>query len=624
MANERCIAALGVISVVLTACSGEEAGLSQPANGIDPSGSASGSGSGSGFGNAPGGGGSVVAPGFGGSPAAGGASNMVAGVGTAGSGGASSIPAEGAAGAGGADGSPPVSSDCTPGIPATSQIPRLSRRQYDAVIRDLLDITVLASDGNNPPSAGLYADFDGPMNVDAWRLYQETAAKISAEVMAGPSRSLFIDCDPAVTGCLTETIQTFGQKAFRRPLTPEEVARFELLSQTTPPGTPEEVAETTLYAFLVSPSFLQITELSSEEEGDAIKLSPYEVAARLSFVLWGSLPDDTLRVAADMGELATKDQILAQAERMIGVRDKTAPLVSAYHRTYLDMDNDGSHWWKVSHDTTKFPHYSDALVPALRLELDRFFEELTFAGGSFADLFLSNVGFVNEDTAAIYGLDPASYGEELTQVELDLAQRPGFLTRAGFLSSFSHFDSTSPILRGAYITINVIGINPGEPDPEFFLTPPPPGPHYTERAYVEALTSQDACTSCHTPFINPPGFVLENYDATGKWQTVDPRSADDPTLGAIDSTATVTFSADNVKEISSPRELMEEISKTPLAKRLYAQEWVSFTTGRQPNPNDTCTVDLIDMKLSQGGYTILDLLADLTQTDSFRLRVREN
>jgi hypothetical protein len=155
------------------------------------------------------------------------------------------------------------------------------------------------------------------------------------------------------------------------------------------------------------------------------------------------------------------------------------------------------------------------------------------------------------------------------------------------------------------------------------LTPPPPGPHYTQRAYVEALTSQPACTGCHTPFINPPGFVLENYDATGKWQTVDPRSNGDATLGAIDSTATVSFSAGNVKPITSPRQMMEEISKTPLAKRIYAEKSVSFAMGRLPNPNDACIVEAVDLKLSQAGYTILNLLEDLTQTDSFSLRVRE-
>jgi hypothetical protein len=578
----------------------------------------------SGGGEAPGTGGSSHA----GSGHSGGTSGLGSGGTTsAGAGGTPSAggsPTGGTAGspAGGSAGSPPGSTSCVPGIPATSQIPRLLRRQYDAVVRDLLGVTTLA-DGK-PPSAGLYADFDGPTNVDSWRLYQEVAAKIAAEVLAGANRSNFIACDPAAAGCLTETIKTFGRKAFRRPLLEAEVARFERLGDTTPKGTPEEIAETTLTGFLISPSFLQHTELATEAEAGAIKLSPHEVAARLSFTLWASVPDDILNAAADKGELATKEQILAQALRMVAVRDKTAPLVAAYHRAYLEMDNQDSHWWKSSHDTAKFPHYSDAAVPGLQAELDRFFEEVAFGGGSFKDLFLSNVGYVNKDTAAIYGLDPAAYDTALTQVDLDPEQRPGFLTRAGFLSSFSHFDATSPILRGAFITVNILGVNPGEPDPAFFLTPPPEGPHYTERAYVEALTSQPACRGCHVPFINPPGFVLENYDSIGKWQTVDPRSNGDTTLGAINATAEVTFSMDNVKAISTPRELMEEIAKTPLARRIYVEKAVAFARGRLPNPNDACTVELIDMKLSQDGYSMLDLLADLTQADSFRLRVRGN
>jgi hypothetical protein len=560
-----------------------------------------------------------------GPPQAGSGNN--AGSATAGAGGSASPGTGGAGGsAGGTGGSSTGGSStsaCVPGIPPTSQIPRLSQRRYDAVVRDLLGVTALSSTGK-PPSAGLYADFDGPMNVDAWRLYYEVAEKVAAEVMQGANRSRFIGCDPAVTGCLTDTIRSFGRKAFRRPLTDAEVARLATLSQTTPPGTPEEVAEATLHAFLVSPSFLQLTELATETEGSAIKLSPYEVAARLSFLIWGSVPDELLNEAADSGALATREQILAQAERMILVRDKTAPLVAAYHREYLDMNNEDSHWWKTSHDKTRFPQYSDAAVPALQAELDRFFEELAFAGGSFKELFLSSVAYVNADTAAIYGLDPAAYGAALTRVELDPAERPGFLTRAGFLSSFSHFDATSPILRGAFITVNILGVNPGAPDPDFFLTPAPEGTFYTERAYVEALSSQLACQGCHVPYVNPPGFALENYDAIGKWQTVDPRSGGDPVLGAIDPTATVTFSDTNVKTITSPLELMQEISQTPLVRRIYAEKSVSFATGRLPNPHDACTVDLIDMRLSMDGYNILDLLADLTQADSFRLRVREN
>jgi hypothetical protein len=598
MNEKRILIAVGALSAALAACSSEISpgdGMGAAGTGpIPPSGS----------------GGATAAPGSGGSTAS--ASGGAQPVGSSGS------PSTANGGSSTAGGSGPTASTCVPGIPATTQIPRLLNRQYDAVVRELLGVSVVPGD-NKPPSALLFQDFDGPMNPDAWRLYQDVGSKIAADVMAGANKAKFISCDPAAADCLKNTIKTFGRKAFRRPLSDEEVARFEKLGQTTPAGTPAEVAEATLLAFLVSPSFLQIPELTTEVEGSAIKLSSYEVAARLSFLLWGSVPDDTLNAAADAGQLTTKEQILDQAKRMILVREKTAPLVAGFHRKWLDMDNSLAHWWKVQHDKTIFPLYNEASLPASQAELDRFFEDVAFGGGSFKDLFLSNVGFVNKDTAAIYGLDPAMYGADLTRVEFDQAQRPGFLTRVGFLSSYSRFGSTSPILRGAFITVNMIGVDPGPPLPEAIQTPAPPGTYLTEKAYVEALTSQASCTGCHTPFINPPGFVLERYDAIGKWQTVDPRG------GPIEATpVNVTVAAGDVRPISTPLELMDAIGKGPLARRIYAEKWVSFAYGRQKNANDKCVVDLLDTKLSTDGYTVLELLGELTQTDSFRLRVREN
>ncbi len=514
---------------------------------------------------------------------------------------------------------------CVPGVPTTSQIPRLLNREYDAVVYDLLGVETLPSANNQRPSSLLNADFEGPMNTYAWNAYLDAAEKIAAEVFAGPGKSRFIDCDPAVAGCLTDTIRTFGRKAFRRPLTAEDVARFEALGRTTPPGTPEEVAQTTLVAFLVSPSFLMLPELAettpSAEDGapaGAFKLSSHEVAARLSFSLWGSVPDEELDAASDADQLTTREQIFAQAERMITERAKTGPLVSEFHRFYLGMDASNSHWWKAQHDTSLYPAYTVDAVPAMQAELDAFFEEVTFGGGKFSDLFLSNVGFVNNQTAALYGLDAASYGPELTRVDLDPNTRPGFLTRLGFLSSFASFAATSPILRGAFITVNLVGVDPGPPSPAALQVPAPPGEYRTERAYVDALTGQDGCRNCHVKVINPPGFVLENYDAVGSWQTTDRRG--DP----IDPVATVTFSQDNVKEIRSAVELMQEIGRGPLARRIYAEKWVSFVNGRAPNQNDACTVNELDTKLSEDGYTVLALLADLTQADSFRLRTREN
>ena len=506
---------------------------------------------------------------------------------------------------------------CVPGIPPSSQIPRLLNRQYDAVVRDLLGVTGIGADAK-PASQLLVADFDGPMTPDAWRIYQDVAAQVARTVMSGPNRSRFIACNPATAGCLEQTIRTFGRKAFRRPLGDAEVARFQKLSQTTPPGTPDEVAETTLHAFLVSPSFLMLPELSTTPEGMAFQLSAHEVATRLSFLLWGSVPDDMLDAAADGNQLQTKDQLLAQARRMIAVREKTGPLVAAFHREWAQMNNGNAHWWKIDHDVKTYPLYTPDAKPSWQAELDSFFQEVAFGGGSFRDLLLSNVAFVNKHNAAIYGLDPAKFGTDLQKVELDAAQRPGFMTRAGFLSSYAGYDATSPILRGAFIAVYMLGVNPGAPIPGATMMTVQ-GDFKTQRAYVEALTKPAACTGCHG-IINPPGFALEGYDGIGKLQTSDPRG------GAIDAsvtTATVDFGGGKRKEIKAPLQLMQEVADTPSARKLYAQAWVSYAFGRNPNSSDQCVVDQLDGKLAQSGYGILDLLADLTQADSFRLRVRE-
>ncbi|WP_437965530.1 DUF1592 domain-containing protein [Sorangium sp. So ce260] len=504
---------------------------------------------------------------------------------------------------------------CIPGIPATSQVPRLSNREYDAVVQDLLGVTTLASAGNGPPSALLAADFEGELIDLAWNGYLAAAERIAAEVMAGPNRSRFIACDPAAPACLEQTIRDFGRKAFRRPLTEEDVQRFLLLTAVEPQGTPDQIAETLLFGFLASPSFILRPELAQEPEGGAIKLSSHEVAARLAFLLWDSVPDDILSAAADAGQLDTKGQILAQAQRMIQIREKTARVVVQFHRDYADI-RDGSAWGAVDHDRTTYPDYSPDAAAPMMAEMDALFEEVAFEGGSFKDLFLSNVGFVNEDTAPLYGLDPADYGAELTRVDLDPTERPGFLTRVGFLSSYSSYAATNPSRRGAFI-MRLLGLAV-PPNPAMETTPISTDGYTTNRQALEALTSPPQCFACHGVYIDPPGFVLERYDATGKAQTTDPLG------GAIDGTADVHFDASDARTITTPLELMTALAAAPDAKRHYAERWVAFAMGRQPNSNDACVVDELSAKLSDDGYTILELLTDLTQADSFRLRVAGN
>jgi hypothetical protein len=204
----------------------------------------------------------------------------------------------------------------------------------------------------------------------------------------------------------------------------------------------------------------------------------------------------------------------------------------------------------------------------------------------------------------------------LKKVELNKDQRPGFLTRLAFLSSHTHAENTSPILRGAYIAKNIIGSDQElVPDPNALKTPPPQGTFTTERDYVTALTNGPACQGCHHEYVNPPGFVLESFDAAGAWQTKDKRG------GTINATADVRFGSD-VKTIDSPLKLMQEIATRDFTRRGYAEKIVASATGRFPNANDACLVDQLSLQLTKDGYTIINLLADITQADSFLVRQR--
>lgn len=501
---------------------------------------------------------------------------------------------------------------CAQDIPVTSQVPRLRNREYDNAIRDLLNVREI---NGRPPSGMLVDDLEGAITSTAWNGYLDAANAIAAQVMNGDARSTFISCDPAATDCLRTTVEQFGRKALRRPLTADEVDSYLRMAQTEPAGQPEEVAESILAAFLSTPSFIMVPELNQlkDDASGAFVLSDHEVATRLSLLLWGSIPDDALNAAADAGQLRTLEQIEGQAMRMVNEQEKVGAQLATFHRFYADV-RFGAHWATLDHDTERFPLFDkDAVNPAMMDEIDAFFAEVAFTGG-FKDLLLSNVAYVNNATAPIYGLNAADYGPELTRVELPATERPGFLTRVGFLSSYSRFDSTSPILRGAFINKHILGIDPGPPV-DNVPTEPPPGNYATEREAVDALTSPSDCSGCHHAIINPPGYVMEVFDSIGGIQDTDPLG------GPIDGVADVTL-PEGIKTINSPYELMEAIAESSAPKLRYVQQWVAFATGRGTG-DDACVVDTLGTAMADDSYTILNLLTDMSQADFMRLRTAD-
>jgi hypothetical protein len=521
-------------------------------------------------------------------------------------------------GVGGTGVTPTPSTTCRVGVPATTQLPRLTRVQYDNTIKELFTIDMQAS-------AVLAPDTRGSVDQRAWDGFKMAADTVSAAVMANATaKARYITCTPATgdmgAACARTVVQTFGRKAFRRPLTTAEESRFVAMftnrATLTQGGTFDQAMQLILKSFLMSPSFLTKAEISeATKEGDNFVLSGYEVATRLSYMLWQSMPDEVLLTAAGNGSLGTPAGILTQATRMLQ-DPKARASVGVFHTQYAHM-GEGTRWADITRDPA-FTQFSAAVVPTLSAETSRLFEYITFekGNGTFRDLLTTPVGFVNNQLAPIYGVS-GTFTSTLTQTNLDPAQRPGVFTRAGFLTAYSLYDRASPILRGAFLQKEVLCTSIPMPDNAFLSTPL--GSGNTNRERVDAQTAPAMCAACHHTLINPTGFAMENYNAIGAWQTTERDNG-----AAINAAADVPIGATTV-HVTGAADLMDKIASSPEAQRCYAQKWVQYAYERVPTDQDACTVNDIAMKMGQPSstYSIQNLIADLTQSQTFRYRAKE-
>lgn len=506
---------------------------------------------------------------------------------------------------------------CVRGVPHTSRFPRLSHAQYDNTIQDLLHLA------GATPSSMLPPDTAGPLDQRSFNGYQLAAETLASTAMAS-SRDQIVPCTPSGDGsaCAREVIVSFGRRAFRRPLTEEEIGRFTALyaqrGDLTENGSFDAGIQLVIEAFLQSPSFLMLPETSTNASGNIVPLSSHEVATRLAYTLWNSMPDDALLDAADQGRLTTPDEIRAQAERMLD-HPRARVMVARFNRQWLGIEgNHGDRWTDINRAEDLFPSFDPASIPALTDESLRFLEHVVFEeNGTFASILTDGTAFVNRRTAAHYDLDPASYGDELVAVELDPTRRPGIFTRLGFLTSNAMVDRTSPILRGAFLQKEILCAELGNPPPGAEMTElPQPGPGViTTRDRVSVQTSPTECAGCHRNVINPAGFAFENYDAVGAWRDLDNGEP-------VNAGGEAPFGTEIV-EYEGPADFLEQLARSPAAHACYARHWVEFAYARSWTDQDRCVVQDLSPRLAEDGYTIRDLLVDLTLTESFRSRALE-
>lgn len=526
----------------------------------------------------------------------------------------------GSGGTGGASGG--MQTACTPDpLQATTRIPRLTHAQYDNTVSSLLylDVQPSAAFLGDPTFAGFDNSAEGLAVADRLgRDYRRAAEELSAQAVGDMAayRKL-VTCSPSAA-CARQFTETFLRRAFRRAPTAAEVDRYVTLHGMAPSlsaGGDAFVAgvQLVIEAALQSPNFLYRGELSNEVGSEGfIDLNDHEIAARLSYALWNTMPDDTLAGLADAGQLHTPEQVAAQAQRMLDDARAEAT-VADFHRQWLDLAS----YEDLLRDPDQFPLFKPELADAMKAETQAFVRHVTFElDQGLHTLLTAPFTFVNRDTAPLYGLRAASYGAEMTKVDLDPEQRAGLLTQLGFLSSHAFFGLSSPIHRGVFIHRRILcSTLPDPPGNANLVLPAIEGSIKTTRQQVEVHTSPDACRSCHHGMINPAGFAFENFDAVGQYRTMDHgEPVDASSMLAIDGAA---VNYENAVEFT------RAIAESNQARSCYATNWLRYLYARSDSGADRCTIATVARAMADETYSTKDMLADLTRTRAFMQRAPE-
>ncbi len=499
-----------------------------------------------------------------------------------------------------------------------TELVRLTHAQYDNTVRDLLGLTLSPSAAfqKDPTFQGFNNNAVGLNITDRLgRDYRRSAEDLGLQVvMSAAARAKVVPCAVSNDDCAKSFIASFGRSAFRRPLTQAEKDTFFLqfkkadsvLDGTDPFNKGVQLVVETM---LQMPQFLYRVELAeSPVANGVVPLTSFEVATRLSYMLWNTTPDGVLLDLAEAGKLATAPEVKAQAAKMLE-DPRALKIVDDFHHQWLELDK----YNNLSRDPTLFPNFSPALSTMMQQETLRFVSHVVFEQKApFGTLFTAPYTFVNRELAALYKLAGSYTTAAYTRVDLDPSQRAGLLTQTGFLASHAYMRIDSPIHRGVFMIRKVLCLPLADPPGNADLNLPPiMGDIKTTRQQVTVHTSPPACFGCHAR-INAMGFAFQNYDAVGQYRTMDNGVA-------IDASGTISLGGKN-HTFSNAIDFAKIVAQSDEARSCYARNWMRYAYQRADGAEDGCDIDAMTTKLAKADYPVKEMIGDLTQNSSFRYR----
>lgn len=518
--------------------------------------------------------------------------------------------------------SPPASDNCAS---EPSKVPfrvmtRLNRAEYDNTVRDLLGDESHTALARLPTDAG-EGSFDNnagaltisPTLVETYvALADELATR--ALVPASPGRALVLVCDPNTSAdatCVSQVLSTLGTRAFRRPVTTEEVTSLRAIYDEARSLnlSVDESVTAVVKAALLSPNFLFRPEVNSDPNATGERpVSPFELASRLSYYLWSSMPDEALLSAATANQLSTAADVEQQVARMLA-DPKAEALYARFPGLWLqtlDIDHERPPAPEI------YPAWTQELAADMQAETAAFMRAFMTEDVDFLGFLDANFTFLNQRLAQFYGIS-GTFGSELQRTTLSGGQRGGILTHGSVLRVTSFSERTSPVARGAWVLARILNAPPPPPPADLAIptleeavgnavTPT------TTREKLELHRQDPACAACHA-IMDPLGFGLEHYDGIGAWRDAENGAA-------VNAQGTLTDGT----TIDGASELAAALKLDTRTQRSVATYLLSYSLGRVVGPDDTCRVDALETEFAASGNRLQALLTQVAQSDAFLTR----
>ena len=497
------------------------------------------------------------------------------------------------------------------GVVAAQTMHRLNRTEYRNTVRDLLGTQ--ADPASNFPADDVSLGFDNiaqvltvsPLHLE---LYEQAAQELAKEALApnGSARARILPCDPTGIGCREPALADLAYRAWRRPVARAELdGLLGLVNVALDEGGGVEMGmELALRAILLSPHFIYRPELEQDSGANsAHPLGDYEIASRLSYFLWSSMPDDALLAAAEAGELQDDAQLAAQVKRMLA-DPKAAALVDNFAGQWLRLRAFSEH----QPDYEAFPDWDDGLRNAMRRETELFFSEFLKGNAPLDALLTADFTFLNQRLAEHYGL-PFSGGQELQRVSLsDSGERRGLLTQGSLLTVTSTPTRTSPVKRGVWVLEELLCDGPPAPPPgvEGLVEDGSFGGSLREQ--LEEHRSNPACSGCHS-VMDPIGLGLENYDGVGGFRVDDNGNPIDPSGELLNSGS-----------FSGVTELADLLQEDPRLSHCVIEKLLTYALGREIVEDEHPFIEEIAEQLVLSGNSLPGLIELLVLSEPFRTR----